>query len=135
METVSLGVALLPAQGPLGSDPAGGPPGLDDIQLHGAAALLRELLVDAIRVYCRGIALDGTWSPEYREAKRWIFDQKSRSFTSFATLCEVFAINAGELRRRLRRFPFEPDPRLLRLARLADAEEPLGEAPPASRSA
>jgi hypothetical protein len=80
------------------------------------------VLVDAIRIYCRAIALGGTWSPEYREARRWLFDDSSRALMSFPTLCEIFAIDGRELRRSLRRFPYDPDPRLLRLARLADDE-------------
>lgn len=119
----SLGFTLLPASGILGpAHPEGGNP-LDGLPLHGSAALLREVLVDAIRIYCRAIALGGTWAPEYREAKRWLFDEKSRSLMSFGTLCEIFALNARDLRRSLRLFPHEPDARLMRLSRLVDSGE------------
>ncbi len=116
----SLGFTTLPAAGILSPEhPANDGP-LDGLPVHGAAALLREVLVDAIRVYCRSIALGGTWTPEYREARRWLFAEKSRSLISFGSLCEVFALNTADLRRSLRLFPYEPDPRLLRLSRLVD---------------
>lgn len=127
METSSLALSIQSAA-VVGCDHPVRNGGTDDLTIHGAPALLREVLVDAIRVYCRAIALGGTWSPEYREAKRWLFDDSSQSLMSFATLCEIFTIDARELRRSLRLFPHEPDPRLMRLARLVDATEPLSEA-------
>ena len=116
----SLGFTALPAAGLLGPEHPENEGPFDGLPLHGASALLREVLVDAIRVYCRSIALGGTWTPEYRETKRWLFDDKSRSLMSFGVLCDIFALNAVDLRRSLRIFPYEPDQRLLRISRLVD---------------
>ena len=121
--TAAPALAWIPRNG-LGQDPAEFGAPIDGLPLHGAEALLREVLVDAIRIYCRAIALGGTWTPEYREAKRWLFDEKSRSLMSFVAICEIFALNERALRRSLRLFPHEPDSRLLRISRLADGGEP-----------
>lgn len=82
---------------------------------EGSIALLREILFDAIRIYCRGLAADRSWSPEFREAKRWLLDDSASSLTSCVTLCELFSIDPEKLRRALLRFPVDPDPQLIRL--------------------
>lgn len=90
----------------------------DENRLSGSLGLLRAVFVDGIRTYCRAVALEATWTPEYREALRWMIDETGTGLFSFENLCQIFALDARELRRSLRRFPEDPDPRLLRLAGL-----------------
>jgi hypothetical protein len=69
----------------------------------GELDLLRAVFEDGIRTYCKEIVRGSTTSLDYREVDDWIFHSDSRAITSFATLCDVFGIDAEGTRVALRR--------------------------------
>src|SRR5947207_11618099 len=64
----------------------------------GEIDLLMAVFEDGIRTYCEEIARGSTTSPKYLEVEDWILRSDSDAVTSFASLCELFGIDAQRTR-------------------------------------
>jgi hypothetical protein len=69
-----------------------------DSNRSGEVDLLMAVFEDGIRTYCEGIARGSTTSPKYLEVEDWILRSDSDAVTSFASLCELFGIDAQRTR-------------------------------------
>ena len=76
-------------------------------------SLLWAIFCDGIQTYCREVLRSSTDSLAYREVHRWIFRSHSNAVTSFASLCDLFAIDTRKLRLALTRFREHPSEALL----------------------
>jgi len=76
-------------------------------------SLLWAIFCDGIQTYCREVLRSSTDSLAYREVHRWIFRSHSDAVTSFASLCDLFAIDTRKLRLALTRFREHPSEALL----------------------
>lgn len=77
--------------------------------------LLWAIFLDGVTTYCREVSRGDLKSLAYREAQYWIFRPESDALTSFASLCQLFQIDARRLRRRLMRLQKEPNVEVERL--------------------
>jgi hypothetical protein len=68
----------------------------------GEIDLLIAVFEDGVRTYCEKMARGSTTSPEYLEVEDWILRSESDAITSFASLCELFGIDAQRMRGVLR---------------------------------
>lgn len=85
------------------------------VMQNGEFGLLWAVFIDGIQTYCRETLSGSTTSLAYREVERWIFRPGSDAITSFSSLCELFGVEARQLRRGLLVFRAHPSPAILEL--------------------